>query len=128
VNELDIAQYAARAVNWESRRYFVRELEVVHVRPRHVADAPWRLFAPLQSDSDAAELAAAARIDVSHHDAYVAAIAGVGSMRIFTHDDIDVDRLPDWDCAERRRAMRRAISECAAFIGRDLGPLWWRKA
>ncbi|MGF6976388.1 putative nucleic acid-binding protein [Paraburkholderia sp. JPY465] len=128
MNGLEIAHYAARAANWESRRYFVRELEVVHVRPRDVEAARWRLFSPLDSDADAAALAAAARIDVSHHDAYVAAMAGVGPMRIFTHDDIDVDRLPDLDCAERRRATRRAVAECAAFIGRDLGPFWWRTA
>ncbi|MDR3386897.1 MAG: hypothetical protein P4L92_07575 [Rudaea sp.] len=124
MNNLDIIHYAARAANWDSRRYHA----AIHVRPRHAPNAQWRPFDPLKRDSDSGKLAAAVRIDVSHHDEYVAAMAGVGAMRIFTHEDIDVDRLPDLDCAERRRAQRRAIAECAALIGRDSGPLWWRKA
>ena len=122
MNNLDVIHYAARAANWESRRYH----EAVHVKGRHAPSAQWRPFDPLRHDSDSARLAAAARVDVSHHDGYVAATAGVGAMRVFTHEDIDVDRLPDLDGAERRRAMRRAIAECAALIGRDFGPLWWR--
>ncbi|RKF36129.1 hypothetical protein [Paraburkholderia fungorum] len=123
MNELDIIYYAARAANLETRRYHA----AVHVRPRHDTTAPWRPFNPLKHDSDSHKLAAAARVDVNHHNEYVAAMAGVGAMRIFTHEDINVDKLPDLDCAERRRAMRRAVTECAALIGRDFGPFWWRK-
>lgn len=127
MNELETVSYAARAANFESRRRHVRELEVVHVRPRGL-DGDWRLFAPLTSDADSAMLAAAARIDVYHHDHYVAAAAGAGAIKIFTCSDIDVDQLPDYDGADRRRAMRHAIAECAALVGRDFGPLWWRTA
>ncbi|MET3232089.1 UNVERIFIED_ORG: hypothetical protein ABIC54_004292 [Burkholderia sp. 1263] len=123
MNNLDIIHHAARAANWESRRYHA----VVHVRPRHAPSAQWRPFDPLRRDSDSAKLAAAARVNVTHHDGYVAASAGVGALLVFAHQDINVDRLPDLDCAERRRAQRRAIAECAALIGRDSGPLWWRK-
>jgi hypothetical protein len=124
MNEVDIIYYAARAANLEARRYH----EVVCVRPRHEDGAPWRPFNPLKRDSDSQKLQAAARVDVSHHEMYVAATAGVGAIRIFTHQDIDPDKQPDLSCAERRRAMRRAITECAALIGRDFGPLWWSKA
>lgn len=124
VIELDIIYYAARAANLETRRYH----EAICVRPRHDPGARWRPFDPLKRDSDSHKLACAARVDVSHHANYVAATAGVGAIRIFTHEDISPEKMPDLSCAERRRAMRRAIAECAALIGRDFGPLWWSKA
>jgi hypothetical protein len=124
MNELDIICCAARAANLETRRYH----DAVRVRPRHDTDAPWRPFNPLKRDSDSQALSAAARVDVSHHENYVAATAGVGAIRIFTHEDIAPELQPDLSGAERRRAMRRAIAECAALIGRDFGPLWWNNA
>jgi hypothetical protein len=126
VTELEMYKLAARAANWRTRTHGAGELQTLQVCANGTGE--WRPFASLQNDVDAMVLAAAARIDVSHYQNYVAATGGPGSLRCFTHQDLDVDQLPDIDGIERRRAMRRAITECAALLGRDYGPLWWRSA
>ncbi|WP_157647374.1 hypothetical protein [Burkholderia ubonensis] len=124
MNQLDMLELAARAAGWESRRHTVRDLTAIHVRPH--TTAAWRAFDSISSRADAFELANAARIDVTHFSDYVAAHAGAGAFRHFTHDDIDARGEVDSQQSERERASRRAITECAAQIGRDVGAPWWR--
>ncbi|WP_157378277.1 hypothetical protein [Burkholderia ubonensis] len=117
-------ELAARAAGWESRRYTVRDLTALHVRPH--ATAEWRAFDSISSRADAFELANAARIDVTHFADYVAAHAGAGAFRHFTHDDIEACSAGEARQSERERAAQRAITECVALIGRDVGAPWWR--
>ncbi|WP_157377775.1 hypothetical protein [Burkholderia ubonensis] len=124
MNQLDILELAARAAGWESKRHTVRDLTAIHIRPH--ATAAWRSFDSIGSRADAFELASAARIDVTHFADYVTAHAGAGAFRHFTHDDIDARRDIGAQQSERERATRRAITECAALIGRDVGAPWWR--
>ncbi|KVC60528.1 hypothetical protein WI73_04730 [Burkholderia ubonensis] len=124
MNQLDMLELAARAAGWESKRHTVRDLTAVHVRP--CIESAWRAFDPLGSRADAFELSTAARIDVTHFADYVAAHAGAGAFRHFTHDDIDACTSVIAQLSERERATRRAITECAALIGRDVGAPWWR--
>ncbi|PRH49741.1 hypothetical protein [Burkholderia multivorans] len=124
MNRLDMLELAARAAGWESKRYTVRDLTAIHVRPH--AAASWRSFDSIASRSDAFELACAARIDVTHFVDYVTAHAGAGAFRHFAHDDIDPRRDVGAQQSERARATCRTITECAALIGRDVGATWWR--
>ncbi|WP_414446831.1 hypothetical protein AB4851_08600 [Burkholderia sp. 22PA0099] len=124
MNQLDILELAAKAAGWESRRYTVRDLTVPHVRAH--PDNAWRHFDSLTSASDALELAAAARIDMLHSGDFAAAYAGTGAFRQFAHDDISESADSHNPHDERTRAICRALTECAAKIGRDIGEPWWR--
>jgi hypothetical protein len=124
VNQLDMLELAAKAAGWEVKRHTVRDLTAIHIRPH--ATATWRAFDSIGSRADAFELSSAARIDVTHFSDYVTAHAGAGAFRRFTHDDIDARHEVSAQQSERERATRRAITECAALIGRDVGAPWWR--
>ncbi|MCR1769028.1 hypothetical protein [Burkholderia glumae] len=124
MNQLDILELAAKAAGWESRRYTVRDLTVLHVRAHR--DDAWRHFDSFASAGDALELAAAARIDMHHGGDFAGAYAGTGAFRQFSHDDISDSSDYRNPHGERMRAMRRALTECAAKIGRDIGEPWWR--
>ncbi|KUZ70792.1 hypothetical protein WI36_20070 [Burkholderia ubonensis] len=80
----------------------------------------------MKSPLDAFELAAAARIDVMHASDYVTTHAGAGTFRNFAYDDVEESCDARRPHDERVRALCRAITECAAKIGRDLGMPWWR--
>lgn len=124
MDELSMIEGAARAAGLATRRHRVRDLEAVHVRAEGASE--WRYFNPLKSDADTNELIAAARIDVMHFQDYVDAHAGKATCRVAAFDQIDVDQMPDSDGADRRRAMRRAVTECAARIATSIGQRWWR--
>ncbi|MDR8069417.1 hypothetical protein [Burkholderia cenocepacia] len=124
MNQVEILEFAAKAAGWEAKRHTVRDVTAVHVRP-HTASA-WRAFDSLKSPLDAFELAAAARIDVLHAGDYVSTYAGAGAFRNFAYDDVDEAHDAERPHGERMRAVCRAITECAAKIGRDNGAPWWR--
>ncbi|RQY60820.1 hypothetical protein DF111_01525 [Burkholderia stagnalis] len=124
MNLIEVFELAARAAGWESRRHKVRDVTGLFVRT-HIG-ANWQPFDPMKSKADAFDLAAAARIDTTHHADYVAAYAGAGAFRQFSHDSIDARDTPAAAKSERERATCRAITECAAQIGRDVGAPWWR--
>ena len=126
MDQLIMFEFAALAAGLQSKRYHVRELAVVHVRTED--SQPWRLFDPLQRDADAAELAAAARVDVWHHVDYVVAlIRGTGTLRVVAHDYDGAPPNPlQFSTDVRLAAWRRAVTECAAYFGRDVGKPWWR--
>lgn len=113
---LTLIELAAAAAKFEHRRHRVRDVEAIHVRA--VGARSWRFFDPINRDSDMAELAATLRIDVMHFAEHVSA-GGGGSdpaSRQFSFDEIYVDKDDD-GTAQRRRAVRRAVTECAAKIG-----------
>ncbi|WP_186058897.1 hypothetical protein [Burkholderia gladioli] len=124
MNTIEILELAARAAGWESKRRTVRDLTGLFVREHPAAD--WRSFDSLAERADAFQLATAARIDVTHFDGYVTAHAGAGAFRNFSHDDIEARSDVASQMRERERATRRAVTECAALIGRDVGAPWWR--
>ncbi|MGX7006181.1 hypothetical protein [Caballeronia sp. KNU42] len=109
MNDLALIETAASAAGLHPTRYRVRELEVVYActgeggKPRY--------FNPLMVDTDANLIAALIGIDVIH------LADGVCASRLtiaHVSEPLNVDQLPDSDGKERMRAMRRAITNCAA--------------
>ncbi|EMN1928522.1 hypothetical protein RVV18_002937 [Burkholderia ambifaria] len=99
MNLIEVFELAARAAGWETRRHKVRDVTGLFVRT-HIG-GEWQPFDPIKSKSDAFELAAAARIDTTHHADYVAAYAGAGAFRQFSHDCIDARDNPAAAKSER---------------------------
>ncbi|MBB3259968.1 hypothetical protein F4827_005040 [Paraburkholderia bannensis] len=113
---LSMIELAAEAANFEHRRYRVRDIEAIHVRA--CGSPEWRFFNPLVRDSDAAELGARLRIDVLHFATHVTASAGFQGVRHSALDEIGLTCNHDDEIKQRRRAARRAVTECAARAGK----------
>ncbi|QNB11588.1 hypothetical protein G5S35_08355 [Paraburkholderia tropica] len=113
---LTLIELAAAAAKFEHRRHRVRDVEAIHVRA--VGARSWRFFDPLNRDADMAELSSILRIDVTHFSMHIAASGGDSdpATRQFAFDEIYVGNGDD-ESAQRRRAVRRAVTECAAKIG-----------
>ncbi|WP_454731484.1 MULTISPECIES: hypothetical protein [Cupriavidus] len=99
MSDLDQIEAAARAAGYETRRYRVRELEVVHIG---VGDQ-WALFDPRRSDVDALRLMVDCRLNVGVGERRVTATAYPGGVALTVIEDAGENRA-----AATRIAITRA--------------------